>query len=224
MAELLIDFEWWRDAKGYRMADSERPELEPALEYHPLGIRVLSSKPLRVYRLGGELKPYRPLDRFASLFKQFADGAKSPAGLLDFIVKFGPLTEDGLDETFGEPVQGIIAHAETMNDFLHYASGDRKRLSWLIGSQVNPLSEVEVGLVLDPTTQVPKLRLSPHSLLDALWMQLGQSLSGGTNIRQCQHCGAWFETGPGTGRRLDAKFCSDEHRITFNSLKRSKEK
>jgi len=35
---------------------------------------------------------------------------------------------------------------------------------------------------------------------------------------------AFFEAGRGTGRRLDAKFCSDEHRIAFNSLKRSREK
>ena len=60
-------------------------------------------------------------------------------------------------------------------------------------------------------------------LLDALWLQLGQALTVSAKIRQCEHCGNWFEAGRGTGRRLDAKFCSDEHRIAFNSLKRSKE-
>jgi len=41
------------------------------------------------------------------------------------------------------------------------------------------------------------------------------------NKRACAHCGAMFEAGRGAGRRADAKFCSDEHRVAFNSLKRS---
>lgn len=44
---------------------------------------------------------------------------------------------------------------------------------------------------------------------------------GGIKGKQCRHCNEWFEAGPGTGRRVDAEFCSDEHRIRFHSLART---
>jgi hypothetical protein len=59
------------------------------------------------------------------------------------------------------------------------------------------------------------------SLLNALWFEAGEFLTRDAQVRECMYCGGWFETGPGIGRRADAKFCSDEHRIAFNSLKRS---
>ena len=39
--------------------------------------------------------------------------------------------------------------------------------------------------------------------------------------RQCGYCLNWFEAGVGTGRRADARYCSNEHQILFNSRKRS---
>lgn len=37
----------------------------------------------------------------------------------------------------------------------------------------------------------------------------------------CQHCREIFPVGPGTGRRLDAIFCSNDHRVRYHSLKRT---
>jgi hypothetical protein len=222
MAHLLIDFVWWRDAEGYRLvADGTPPE---PLVFHPLGIRIVSAtKPLRLVRLGGDLIPYRPLDQFGTLFRIFANDVKTPKDVLAFAQKFGPLTVAGLDKALGEPAHDTVVHAEGMREFLSFARGDKRLLERGIDAQLNPLGQIDIALVLDPATNKPKLRLSPSSLLNALWVQFGQALSGDTGLRQCQHCGAWFETGVGTGRRLDAKFCSDEHRIAFNSLKRRKE-
>jgi hypothetical protein len=39
---------------------------------------------------------------------------------------------------------------------------------------------------------------------------------------KCPQCGTKFKTGYGTGRRLDAKFCCDEHSALWNSRARSK--
>ena len=39
-------------------------------------------------------------------------------------------------------------------------------------------------------------------------------------FRQCKHCGEMFEAGPGTGRKFDALYCCDDHKIVFNSQKR----
>jgi hypothetical protein len=224
MAQLLINFEWQRDAAGYRLVPDEKPSKpEDTLVFHPLGNRVVSEeKPLRLMRLGGKLISYRPLDSFEMLFKIFANDVRTPRDVLDFAEKFGSLTVEGIEKEVGEPVYGTVVHAEAMREFLGYAGGDGRLLERGIDSQISALGEVDVALVLDPTTTKPKLQFSPSSLRDALWLQFGQSLSGDAGVRQCQHCGAWFETGAGTGRRRDAKFCSDKHRIAFNSLKRSK--
>ena len=64
--------------------------------------------------------------------------------------------------------------------------------------------------------------VDPIEFLSALRLQLFQKLSGEANLRSCRYCGHWFEVGPGTSRRMDARFCTDKHRVLFNSLKRSK--
>jgi hypothetical protein len=64
--------------------------------------------------------------------------------------------------------------------------------------------------------------LQIYDLESALKFQLFQKLIGQAVLRLCTLCSGWFEVGPGTGRRLDAKFCSDEHRVLFNSRKRNK--
>jgi hypothetical protein len=223
-AQLLINFEWWRDAAGYRLVlDTTPPDPEEELVYHPLGIRIVSPyiKPLRLVRLGGDLIPYRPLERFETLFRIFANDVRTARDVLAFAQKFGSLTGDGLEMNVGEPAYQTVVHAEGMREFLSFASGSKQLLARGIEAQMNPLGQIGVAIALDAETTRPKLRLSPSSLLDALWLQFAQALAGGSSLRQCQHCGGWFETGDGTGRRRDAKFCSNEHRVIFNSLKRS---
>jgi hypothetical protein len=247
MAPLHIDFEWWRDPAGYRMSETETdpnviyhpPKHGPlhdlpvlpgqwGLAYHPFGIRVLHGldhnhlNPLLVYREGGKLSPYRPLDHFGSLYAEFAK-VRIADDVLYFVERYGPLTNDGLDINKGELVEGVLAHADAMRDLFVFLSGDRARRAKLIADlQMSPFAELEVSLELDAASEDLKLRLCPTSLLDAIWLQAAQEVSSGAAVRQCRHCGDWFETGPRTSRRADAKFCSDEHRIAFNSLKRSK--
>jgi hypothetical protein len=195
------------------------------LAYTPLGIRVLhggNANPLHVRRRGSELEPYRPLEAFDSLFEIFAR-IRTEGDVLHFVERYGPLTKDGLDADKGELVEGVLAHADTMRDLFSFSTGDRARRAAVLASlQINPFAEMEVTLELDAGSDDLKVRLSPTSLLDALWLQAVQHLSSGATVRQCQHCSQWFEVGPGTGRRLDAKFCSDAHRVAFNSLKRTK--
>jgi hypothetical protein len=76
-------------------------------------------------------------------------------------------------------------------------------------------------LVADPKKGV-RLLISPETLIGALWWQLGQSLSGNVGFAECRQCGHWFETGPGTGKHVDAEFCCNEHKIRYFSLARSK--
>ena len=54
--------------------------------------------------------------------------------------------------------------------------------------------------------------------------QLEQRVDALAGMAICLHCGEQFQVGRGRGkaRRVDAKFCCDEHRRAYNSLKRSR--
>jgi hypothetical protein len=67
-----------------------------------------------------------------------------------------------------------------------------------------------------------RLAIAVNSLLAGLWLQLAQGVLGHRSFNTCRSCGSIFEVGVTFGRRADAKFCSDAHRIEFNSHKRSK--
>jgi hypothetical protein len=254
MAQLQIDFEWWRDAKGYRFVTPEPPKQSQRAEWGettalsvgqdapgvimsptgdilpttsvilPTTLRTkLGKLDYRIIRCGGKLIPYRPLIDFDGLFRTFANVAATPRGILDFIEKFGPLTLEGLDEKRGEDVSKLIEHAKAMRTLLEkYSRGQKAGLAQILGADGVELGPIKTTLISDPATGTLRLQLSVGDLLRGMWIQLGQTLSSGATIRRCEQCGMLFEAGPGTTRRLDAKFCSDEHRVAFNSHKRTK--
>ena len=210
MAQLVIEFDWARDPKGYHLVETVRP--------------------MRVIRNGKGQAPKdfehsRPLSTTDSLFRIFANIATSPQGVLEFVERFGPLTHDGGDPKIGDDVNLVISNANHMRQLLRYSSGLQKGPHLPLNRhQATRSSLIHAQVIWDPATKAPKWILCPATLLDALWLQLGQALTSGGRISQCQHCGSWFEAGRKTGRRLDSKFCCDEHRSAFNSLKRSREK
>src|SRR3954466_5503049 len=121
----------------------------------------------------------------------------------------------------------LLESAATMRGLLHAArrDGPAHQIKQLF-QQERRLTNLDVVLAADAKTGGIRMRFVPRCLLDALWLQLGHVLQRGSEhrgtFRECQHCGDVFEVGPGTPRRLDAKFCSDAHRIAFNSLRRTK--
>ena len=213
MALLFIDFEWWKDAKGYRLAAPEPGTLAGSL-LESVG------KPQRVVPNGGKRIAYRPLDRFDQLYMAFA-GVQTPENLLHFIENYGPLTAHGLQPDRGDRVPFVLGQAAMFRDWLDANHRRRKELVAGVGEDGEKFGSLDFSLTAN-TSGVVRLRVFPRTLLSALRLQLAQTLSGGTKIRACLHCGKWFEAGPGTDRRLDAKFCSDDHRVLYNSLKRSK--
>jgi len=249
MAQSLIDFEWAkpRSPQSYRVVERKltrpvhyhQPKLQSAPDlpmfpgqwgfaYVPLGIMVLpgpegkAHKALYVVGADDDLTPYRPLEAYGSLFIEFAK-LETPDDVLRFIQRYGALTEMGQRNRPGELVEGVLAHAAAMRRLLLFEETGRENKANLVDMQVNPFSELRVTLAFDPTTGALTERFIPSSLLDALWLQAVQKLRGGAVVRQCRHCGQPFEAGAGTGRRLDAVFCSEAHKIAFHSLKRSRE-
>jgi hypothetical protein len=213
MARLSITgFQAWRDTKGYRLVNAKPP------------------MPQRVVRKGGKLEPCRSLE-IADLYLIFASKTTTtPEGVLDFVERYGALTLNGNDASEGEKVDGkggIIPYAFWMRSLLD-AHRRRQAPPWgnlpsPPGGSVSSTIKIGVRAVWNPEIKALQWQLRPVTLLDGLWLQFGQALMRNAQLRVCEHCGAWFEAGAGTGRRLDAKFCSDEHRVTFNSLKRSRD-
>jgi hypothetical protein len=195
----IIDFVWSRDPKGYRLEEGP---------------------PRRIVRNGPNRSEEfcRPLG--GEEFRIFASIAGSPSGALEFVQRYGPLTWAGWDETGGDYVDLVIRNADEMRELLN-ASCEGSSPVTKPGA-MSPYSTLHACVIWDPAAKALKWHFQPNTLLDALWLQFGQEVTRGAKIRACQHCGAWFEAGAGTGRRADAKFCSDEHRVNFNSLKRSK--
>ncbi len=188
------EFIWTRDLKGYRLWDS--------------GKRVVAS--------GVKQESYKPFERHENLFGQFASIPKTPEGVLDFVTKFGPLTRDGL-KARGEDVAAVLEAAKSMAGLLQATEGrqspsqlsSRRRSIHLTLQSANPASGHLLTIV-------------PDTLLDGMWLQLAVALSGDAQLLRCIQCGAWFAAGASFGRRRETKFCSDEHRILYNSLKRSR--
>jgi hypothetical protein len=141
--------------------------------------------------------------------------------MLDFVRRFGPLTEFGNRDS-GEELFFGIGHAQVMRDLLSCSAEERAIYFSRFGEPGLSWSRIDVALAFNPLTGKPQFKFKPPTLVNALWLEFGYALSSDATIRNCLHCGQWFEAGPGTGRREDAKFCSDVHRIAFNSRKRSK--
>ena len=197
MARIVIELDWARDPKGYQLAEIGQP------------------KELRIVRKGTgqgpkSLPPFQPLASRDMLFKIFANTATSPAGALDFVTRFGPLTTEGWDTGTGDQVSLVTFHAEYMRAVLNVWARKQTHLHTPVGhdqrSQGRPLvvsphasgpsSSLRAMVVWDAAAKSLKWEFHPTSLLDALWLQLGQALTAGAQIRQCEHCGDWFEFWP----------------------------
>jgi len=202
-----VDFGLSLDTKGYDLKDG------------------------RIVGNGGPKRQMR-LKEFPHLYLEFAK-AQSPEQLLHFVGRFGRLTND--DE--GDNVRSLLSGTKGMSAALELMRGMIGNLpKWPTGRRFEyetpslgkiaggiPIrGKLTAALVPDPMTGAWQLQLSPPTLLDALWLQFGQALTSNAQLRQCDHCGKWFEAGVGTGRRADAKFCSSQCQIEHKSLERSR--
>src|SRR5262249_28653718 len=187
---------WWRDPKGYRLIPAKPTPSGKSL----MDVYMVDIEPARIVRRGGKLQSYRPLEHFPDLFDRFINMATSETGVLTFVEKFGPLTNDGHRDK-GDVVPEIIDQAQAM----------------VQPGLARPLNKLNVMIIANANEM--RLKISPSCLIDALWLQLAQA---NTRSRQCPQCHRPFLIGVAVGRRKDAQFCSDECRIKFNSLARSR--
>ncbi len=214
MANILIDFEWSRCPMGYRLISSRSlvpvgfsPNLYPDEDW--------------IVPNANEHVPCRPLE-VDNLYNIFAN-IRSRESLLDFIKEFGTLTRRA-STSWGESVSTCLQQARIFHELLQYHQKSRRMLASRFASL--PVYSQELGsvnVVGDPETGL-RLTITSETLLTALWLQLGQKLSGNAEIRKCRHCSQFFEAGAGTGRHVDFEFCCNEHKIKYFSLARSRRK
>jgi hypothetical protein len=197
MPDLTVDFKWYRDPKGYRLVAAKVPRRGQSWR-EILDTPASEIAPARIVRNGGALQSYRPLE-IPDLFDRFIRMARSENGVLEFVEKFGPLTVNGLRGK-GEIVLDVMDQAKAM---VRYGT--------------RGLDKLTVSIVADDGGM--HLKVQPTCLLDALWLQFAQT---NTRSRVCRQCHEPFPIGPAVKRRKDAKFCSEECRIKFNSLERSR--
>jgi len=131
--------------------------------------------------------------------------------MLDFVGRYGRLT----DEKAGDNVFLLLDEASEMKRLLETFRRRKRRPPVQV-------FDLKATASLDPKTGNIEIRPLPQTLLQALWLQLICFLSGGGELRKCQRlgCPESFPVGVGT-KRSDAKFCSHDCQVLFNSLKRS---
>lgn len=227
MFDVLNDFEWFRAKKGYRIAPlkslSERWRELEAEDVDWIVPKVDQD----------DAAKYRPFVGGGDLCAAFAS-VTTPHRLLEFINLHGPLTWGGSliakDANFknfptGDPVPLGLAEAEMFRELLQLrAIGNPKRLAshfenkiagFVGGGQagrVEVLPDFERGI---------RLKVTPPTLLGAMWYQLALKLSDAA-LRMCPLCRRVFEVGHGTGLRADAKFCCNAHKVEFFNRSRPK--
>jgi hypothetical protein len=220
---LSIDFSWHKDASGYRLEKKLLPGDEaPADRIMPNGGERLSTRPMEI----------------PDIYRIFAN-VDSAERLLEFVEKFGMLWNfedakqvrlyqdpdegsklvkwDNIDDA-GMPVGIFLKQAALFHDALSLKTEGSEQLAAFLKSIKIPKFG-DLSLVPDRVFGA-RFQIRPLNLMDALWLQLGQVLASGIKLSTCLQCGQLFEVGAGSGRRADAKFCSDEHRTLYHSLNR----
>lgn len=237
MALLRIDLEWFRCPRGYRLVharDVARAKGEIPGSYPDEDWIVPNAEE----RIG-----YRPLDEYDLLCVAFSK-LKTPDDLLGFINLYGPLTRSST--VWGDSVAGCLRSSRQFYGLLSYKDRGPRKLASVFNAQLRARrarsyeaigealpKDYDYGelnqligtadLVADLARGI-QIRITTEALIGGLWWQLAQKLSGETSIQVCRHCDAFFETGPGTGRHVDATFCCNEHKVRYFSLARTKRK
>ena len=180
----------------------------------PLGL--IARFPGRV-RIVGNGKPgqRKHLAHYPDLYRRFAE-VDNGLALLNFIKKFGRLADERTDEGAGDSVHYLLDQAKHMQVSIEFFE-KRKRLP------VAQVFDLKAKVIVNRTGRVEKMLL-PQTLLQALWLQFIYTPLGGMKLLECKYCHEQFWAGPGTDRRADAKFCSLDHQVLFNSRKRSNPK
>jgi hypothetical protein len=232
MPTLPIHLEWFKDAEGYRRIDGGGFIVNCGGEL--IRTRPLESKD-RLFMVFSNLTN---ADKLLEFVKQngllYQPSYTGPAWahvtgamkcLFHADVEANLGRRDRSSSSRGESVADLLSTAALFKKVMLQSTKGWKRvpqsLDFELSSRFREKSLGEMGLYGDRGRGF-RHTFTTNSLMNGLWLQLAGDVSGGAVFRECAKCGGVFETGPGTGRRADSKYCSDRHKIEFNSRKRTK--
>lgn len=153
--------------------------------------------------------------------------ARDDEARLRFLSRFGllgPWTERG--RTTQLPLD-MVSENQKVLEALLWKAGSGKPVEAM--TSVNSLLASHKGFALVPVldlaggSNVPRLALHPQSLLGLMAMEVAMVAANDARTTTCQNCGKVFVTGPLTGRRAHALYCSDRCRVAA-MRKRNSEK
>jgi hypothetical protein len=202
---LLIDFDWQRSSSIELVPPPAQTDLFAS---SGRGRTAPASDELRHL---GEAETIRPLDRRPRLYLDFA-ALETPRDYLSFARSWGFLrSRPGRDTA--EPVTMWRNEVTALRRALERrAAGDF--------GEPHAIANVSLELAADPDGGLA-FRMHAKTLLAALWLQFGQRAAQGAELRTCDQCGRWFETGA-TGKRKLARFCADRCRDAYHNARRAK--
>jgi hypothetical protein len=213
MARISIDFEW-PVAAHYRV---ER-ETKSAT-----GSATLAGRERRYGMLvaSGPTEMRRPLDGTGAFLKILLSNLPLEKIVTLAAATFGMLTA-GQREPLGSWKQ-LIDELEKFQSMESTLRNNR-----------DPFHDLNIGGLLlgarldvllipgPPPDRRPRLSFRPVNLREAIKIYWATTLVSGAALRPCAQCGDYFEAGGETGRRADARFCSDPCRNRFNNAKKLK--
>jgi hypothetical protein len=237
MPTLPIHLQWYKDAAGYRLADDD--------SYGSVivncGGEMIPTQPLekqdRLFKVFSNLTNADGLLGFVQQNGLFYNPSYIGPVWSQMIRTEKDLFQADVEGNLGYSDRSFSSKGESVSDLLWTAALFRRimlqstkgwkkvsrSLDFELSSRFRQKSLGEIGLYGDRGRGF-RHTFTTNNLMNGLWLQLAGDVSGGAAFRSCARCGAVFETGPGTDRRADARFCSDQHRIEFNSRKRTKSK
>jgi len=258
MGPINIEFGWYRDAKGYSLAQQapsdgtfssllpekrfpqraatshpgDGDDRDPSTRF-PEGLAVPlpdePSGPWYIVGNGGTLVPYRADESLDSIFLELLNTEPTAEGVLGFVNRWGLLIGEPELGIEAERVRNGIRMILVMNQFIDALMDPEKatrsrfleRIMGVDGFGIGAfgVGEVQVHLIFDRRSGSARTMLTVKNLLTALWLRMAEVLTSDTVMRRCAHCNALFTAGPGTDRRLDARFCSDMHRVLYHRQK-----
>lgn len=129
---------------------------------------------------------------------------------------WGEPFEPPLDWVTGIRRDNVLNHQSQLKALLRRAGGDDRAAAM---AAVNSAIASRSGFNLRPTFHLagargaPRLLLKSESLLGFMLLETAMIVAHGARVAECEKCGDFFLTGPLTGRRSHARFCSDRCRV-----------
>lgn len=226
MQPFIVQFDWSVCSLGYEVSTGASWDVFKSMAQptkSPDGTYIAPNAPDTLYvrpksTSKADHRPIRPLDIAPSLYASFANLRETPDACVWFAERYGPLYAAAnrmrdLDGR-GESVDYWYDAMRAMKALMRGARSDDYSADAPL-----EIGSLHVDLVRSPDMRQPQLVVAPANLVDAMRLQLAQSIASGTTVRTCEQCGTLFPVGA-MGRRRDARFCGDTCRTLFHNAKR----